>query len=444
MTRADYTRKFTATLAIEIPDDIDSYIKMCKAQDDLMDEYNSSHIGEAAILQVNNDGESTFDSFKREGINTDDELVVLVAHSPSKYDLAVILGRTNSVTLKRALRELIRESDAINFGDYYAPPPVATKLKGTPFYSGCLQLVFAPSKFGKSVSVAKVLGNAGHKAIWLDKDYNVDADFISYLQAKHIHVNNNVEDLAKKLLLEDGTGKILVFDSLKDFAKGGRLDTNEDSQMAMEYIRKFVSCGYTAIVIAHATREFKDGKLVRTKIKGNQDTIESKCDLTFELRQEERGRILRPLQPRISGASMKDFVITDVEMLGKKVAEKISELMLIDENIWVSYRDVEKSVSSELRSILPSFEGKIYEKRLAGKRNTKVEIRLMSSDLRGLRAVDVQGSKVALGSEVYKAPASTAPFINSRVSSTVVNTVVNSVFIFNHESAMDEGSTDER
>jgi len=139
--------------------------------------------------------------------------------------------------------------------DYYKKPLKAEAIEGTPFYRNVLNLVYGLSKSGKSFSIAKVLAEAGltgKDVIWLDKDYNVNEALLSYLR-NFTHINYNVEEFEEMLLEVNGHGKILIFDSLKDFLHDADIDSNAGSQEAMEYVRKFLKAGFTVIVIAHAT-----------------------------------------------------------------------------------------------------------------------------------------------------------------------------------------------
>lgn len=253
----------------------------------------------------------------------------------------------------------------IDWSKYHRQPPKAYLLKGTPFYSGTLNMLYGLSKSGKSRSLAELLVKAnlhsGKKTVvWLDKDYNID-DAILQLLTKFKHINYDVDNLCDELLGKDSLNEyILVFDSLKDFSPLG-LDSNQDAQKSMEYIRQFTKLGATVILIAHATENIKDGKVTGFRIKGNSETIKSKCDCVyrFEVSESKTHQItvrnFIPEAMRISNASKDTFSIYDQGMLTKAIHT------CIDNEDNLTQRELKKKFSSSMSTAIDNLENAAYK-----------------------------------------------------------------------------------
>jgi len=171
---------------------------------------------------------------------------------------------------------------------YFEQPEPLQHLEKTPFCKNGLNLIYGPSKSGKSTSIYKILVDAGYSknVIVLDKDHNKETHIMSLLK-KLNWKNKHLDELEYKLLESNLTNIIIVFDSLKDFTNGKNLDDNSEAQNVMMHIRQYVGKGATAIVIAHST---KDANGI-DKIKGNEETIKSKSDIIYRFNNSSKGRI---------------------------------------------------------------------------------------------------------------------------------------------------------
>lgn len=180
------------------------------------------------------------------------------------------------------------EENKIDLSHHYIRPKKPVVIEGTPFHRNALNLVYAPSFAGKSFTIAETLVDAGLNGtdvIWLDADHNINSDLLDMLET-FTCVNTNI-GAAMNIILSatNPDGRIVVFDSLKDFAGKHDLDTNQGSEAVMKDIREFVAIGYTVIVIAHAT--YTDIVKTDFKIKGNEEVIKSKSDLVLKLEDAE-------------------------------------------------------------------------------------------------------------------------------------------------------------
>ena len=239
----------------------------------------------------------------------------------------------------------------------YSKPKKVESIPNTPFYKNCLHLIYGLSKSGKSYSIAQILADAGmtqEDVIWLDADYNINDEFLSYL-SNFTHLNTNIKTALDALLSVDGDEKIVVFDSLKDFSDGEDLDTNAGSQAVMERIREFTKVGYTVIVIAHATKYNKTvGK--ETKIKGNAETIISKSDIVYFLDNSATDyKSLKLKRTRVSNNRMSDFRVYSLQQL-KEAAEKI-----INENPGVTVRSLINKLPSAVRNTFKKHQGELID-----------------------------------------------------------------------------------
>ncbi|WP_152183444.1 hypothetical protein [Sulfurimonas indica] len=247
----------------------------------------------------------------------------------------------------------------------YSKPKKVENIKGTPFYNNCLHLIYGLSKSGKSYSIAQILVDAGmtqEDVIWLDADYNINDELLNYL-SNFIHLNTNMQIALDALLDVDGDGKIVVFDSLKDFADGEDLDTNAGAQKTMEFIREFTKAGYTVIVIAHATQYNKKLGGKETKIKGNAETIISKSDIVYFLdNSSESYRNLKLQKTRVSNEHLSDFRLYSIKQV-KKAIDKI-----LNDNGELTVRELTNKLSSEARNTFARHKNELIEVDLVGKK----------------------------------------------------------------------------
>ncbi|PLW80599.1 hypothetical protein C0585_01770 [Candidatus Woesearchaeota archaeon] len=282
----------------------------------------------------------------------DDMPISVVKENPKLYDL--LYKSWNKAKEKyEATRIDSIDGLLLNVTEYFNMPKSAKLIEGTPFYKNSLNLVYGLSKSGKSFSVAQLLLEAKLTAadvIWLDKDYNLNENMMSML-SKFSWMNQNVEQLEEKLLAVDGKGKILVFDSLKDFSKGEDIDTNKGSQAIMEYLREFTKMGYTVITIAHATKDKDRG----IKIKGNEETIKSKSDIVFRLNNNADFREFEVVSSRLANGSSERFKCYDLNAVKSKVDAIISE----HEEITV--RDLTNKLPSSIRSTFTKYQNELIE-----------------------------------------------------------------------------------
>lgn len=253
--------------------------------------------------------------------------------------------------------------------DYYKKPLKAEVIEGTPFYKNVLNLVYGLSKSGKSFSIAKVLAEAGLTAkdvIWLDKDYNVNETLLSYLR-NFTHINYNVEEFEEMLLEVNGHGKILIFDSLKDFLHDADIDSNTGSQEAMEYVRKFLKTGFTVIVIAHATLQKSSTALkpkATMKIKGNEETIKSKSDIVFQLQENADYRSFKLTDSRITNAYKgSEFRLYQLQQL-KELVEKY-----IKDSSELTVRELTNKLPSAVRDTFKANQDKLIRVEMEGKKH---------------------------------------------------------------------------
>jgi len=305
-----------------------------------------------------------------------------LSNSPDKYKRDDYIKGTvkRAVTSLNALTDdfdviddtKLKTFEDIDFSLSFKEPAEPQPIEDTPFFKGVLQLVYAQSKLGKTRSIAETLLRAGFKGddvIWLDRDYNIDSELGEVL--KHfVWVNNNVSKIEKQLLNVNGEGRILVMDSLKDFAKGNSLDDNTGAQEAMEYLRQFITAGFTVIVIAHATIQkinIKDGMLKEIpKIKGNEEVIKSKCDLIFQLVKVENYREFRLTDSRISNVFDVNFPVLNKTAMEDKIKSVYSELEF-ETNGPITQRHIQRKLPSSMRKYLPEFENKLYKITKVGK-----------------------------------------------------------------------------
>lgn len=235
----------------------------------------------------------------------------------------------------------------------YQRPQRADPIDGTPFYRSSLNLVFGLSKSGKSESIARVLNDANlgkNDVIWLDRDYNVNQITLGYMYS-FTYLNLNINEAEEQLLSADGEGKIVVFDSLKDFSRGEDLDTNAGSQKVMEYIREFTKANYSAIVIAHATKN-KDGGI---KIKGNEETIKSKSDVVFRLNKNAEFREFEVVSSRLANGSGERVKCYDLNAVKSKVDAIISE------HPEITVRDLTNKLPSSIRDTFTKYQSELIE-----------------------------------------------------------------------------------
>jgi hypothetical protein len=253
----------------------------------------------------------------------------------------------------------------IIWSEYYKPPPKLIPITGTPFYIGALNLLYGLSKSGKSHSLAELLHSAdlqGKTVVWLDKDYNINPETLKLL-SQFKHVNENVDKLCEELLqLSSLQDFILVFDSLKDFSED--LDTNTDAQKAMQHIRQFTKLGATVIVIAHGTeKRTNEGKVIGFKIKGNSETIQSKCDCIIRFEKKESNtdygsmtmRKFIPDRMRISNASTQTILVYDKAILSQAIQRAIME------NEGITHRELIKKFSSNMEAAIKDLEDIAYQ-----------------------------------------------------------------------------------
>ena len=232
-------------------------------------------------------------------------------------------------------------------------PLKAELINGTPFYRNSLNLVFGLSKSGKSESIARVLHDAKlgkNDVIWLDRDYNVNQTTLDYMYS-FTYLNFNISEAEEQLLQTDGKGKIIVFDSLKDFSRGEDLDSNAGSQNVMEYIREFTKANYSVIAIAHATKDKDRG----IKIKGNEETIKSKSDIVFRLNNNAEFREFEVVSSRLANGSSERFKCYDLNAVKSKADAIISE----HEEITV--RALTNKLPSSIRDTFTKYQNELIE-----------------------------------------------------------------------------------
>jgi len=254
--------------------------------------------------------------------------------------------------------------------DYHKTPLKAEAIDGTPFYKNVLNLVYGLSKSGKSFSIAKVLteaGLTGKDVIWLDKDYNINETLLSYLR-NFTHINYNVEEFEEMLLEVNGHGKILIFDSLKDFLHDADIDSNAGSQEAMEYVRKFLKAGFTVIVIAHATLQKSSTTALKPKatmkIKGNEETIKSKSDIVFQLQENADYRSFKLTDSRITNAYKgSEFRLYQLQQL-KELVEKY-----IKDSSELTVRELTNKLPSAVRDTFKANQDKLIKVEMEGKKH---------------------------------------------------------------------------
>lgn len=229
---------------------------------------------------------------------------------------------------------------------FFRKPVEAESIDGTPFYKNVLNLVYGLSKSGKTYTTADMLLKASinnDDVIWLDKDYNVNERMLEIFQ-NFQHVNDNVVECSQELLSMQGNGEVLVFDSLKDFAGDNDIDSNAGSQLAMERVRRFVTAGFTVIVIAHATKS--EGAKNGIKIKGNEETIKSKADVVIQLIDIDGNKVLETTETRIMGGNNPKMTITTDNFHKEKVDE------ILEKKGPITWTQLRQAYPSSLRSDL--------------------------------------------------------------------------------------------
>ncbi|MBD3840170.1 MAG: hypothetical protein IE878_07320 [Epsilonproteobacteria bacterium] len=176
--------------------------------------------------------------------------------------------------------------------------------------------------------------------------------------SKFSWMTQNVEQLEEKSLTVDGKGKILVFDSLKDFSKGEDIDTNKGSQAIMEYLREFTKMGYTVITIAHTTKDQNRG----IKIKGNEESIKSKSDIVFQLNKNAEFREFEVVSSRLANSSGERFKCYDLNEIKSK-AETI-----INKHPEITVRGLTNKLLSSIRDTFTKYQSELIEVVVDGKK----------------------------------------------------------------------------
>lgn len=272
--------------------------------------------------------------------------------------------------------------DSIDFDNYFKEPMKAELIEGTPFYRNAVNLVYAPSKTGKSMTIAQVLSEAGlsgKEVVWLDADHQSNVEMQELLNG-FIWVNSNLPNLERMLLGTQGDGRVLVFDSLKDFARGKSLDNNDESQMLMQYLREFYAVGFTVIVIAHTTRYTNkyDGSIT-DKIKGNEETIKSKCDAVFKLEKGSKSRTFNLELTRFDTTEdSKKFSVISLDSMKQDATELFKKLSA--DNEWIPATTLRDSLSSDYRSHIHRLENVIFEVQGAGVKGNPKQYRFLVQD----------------------------------------------------------------
>jgi len=253
----------------------------------------------------------------------------------------------------------------IGEGMFYKKPVLPTQLANTPFFTGALNLVAGRAKSGKTYSTLQALYEAGiykdptKRVIWLDKDYNVSIPLYEGLEC----FNSDVDEAFELLCKADLTNIIVVVDSLKDFV--GNLDSNEQSQEAMEHIRRLVKKNATVILIAHTTLQRDNGKVIGEKLQGNEQTIKSKCDAVFNFADAESKK----------GIKAKSFTMLENRLgieSGTKtyIYDRGSAIEVIKNTITagMTRRELTKSFTSALTHLVLSLEGIAFKTIQDGKK----------------------------------------------------------------------------
>ncbi len=255
------------------------------------------------------------------------------------------------------------------------------QLTDTPFYVGALNLVYGLSKVGKTQTVLKILGDAGYttdkfsRVLWLDKDYNIA---ITPPEGT-IHLNFDIDEAYDELIKMDLKNYILVVDSLKDFAEGD-LDQNDTSQKAMEKIRRLNVCGATVILIAHATsKSNQQGEVIGIKVKGNEETIFSKCDVSLKMTKVHSGKhniTIRKFECERSRFGDTDaFEVFDETSIAKAVRDVVNS-----SNEDITKNELARKFDSRMRSAVYHQDGiSFYTERIKGKSKPSYIVRLIEA-----------------------------------------------------------------
>lgn len=251
-----------------------------------------------------------------------------------------------------------------DFTSLLAPYVVELKefeiLGNTPFRLNAFNGVYAPAKTGKTYFVLEQLNTLDsevYHTIWLDGDRNTELKD-KFKNIKHFPLGNPSK--AFEVLLEqkdDFNNYIFVIDSFKDFTFGFDTDSNSSCQSILTNYQMLLNKGATLIVIFHATkiRNMENG-VTGFKIKGNEDTIESKIDFMYKLeRTDEYVRLTVQCARDINLKIGQEIMYCDKEVLITKIK------VVVSDNPEISLRDLKRETGLKAyATMIDELEDEVY------------------------------------------------------------------------------------
>lgn len=275
-----------------------------------------------------------------------------------------------------------RRLDTAEFNTLVAPYTVMLKdfevLGDTPFRLNAFNGVYAPAKVGKTYFVLEQLDTldpSTHTVIWLDGDRNAELKD-KFPNIIHRPVSDPSEVL--RVLIDQGRrldDYILIIDSFKDFTFGLDMDGNSGCQEIFSIYQRLLDKGATLVIIFHATKIRDYGTIIDFKVKGNEDTIESKMDFLYKFERTDK-------RTTLTVQCSRDEKLT----LGEKIMfydKKALEAMIIEvvtKKPGISLRDLKREPGlSGLSSDIDKLEGILFtlETLQGGRGKPKKVVRLV-------------------------------------------------------------------
>ena len=242
--------------------------------------------------------------------------------------------------------------------------PYTTVLKGfeqigdTPFRLNAMNGIYGPAKTGKTTKVLEILNDIDpkYKVVWLDGDRNAALQG-KFTNITHQPLSNTEEAILALINMEERLDNyILIIDSFKDFAFGYNIDSNAECQKVFSIYQQLLDKGATLVIIFHATKIRTDGKISGFKIKGNEDTIESKMDFLYKFeRMEEFVKLTVQCSRDPSLPRGQELIYGDLSILKDRIKKYLSD------NPNCSLRDLKRAPGlSSYKDEIKKLENKFF------------------------------------------------------------------------------------
>lgn len=202
------------------------------------------------------------------------------------------------------------------------------QLDNTPFRLNAFNGVYAPAKTGKTYFVLEQLNKLdkeSYHTVWLDGDRNSELKD-KFENIMHYPIGNTSKAFNALLEAKDSFEDcIFIIDSFKDFTFGNDTDGNSSCQNIFMIYQELLNKGATLVIIFHATKLRENGEVKNFKMKGNEDTIESKMDFLYKLeRTDEHTKLTVQSARDVNLKIGQEFIFCDRDILAQKIRETIS------------------------------------------------------------------------------------------------------------------------